>query len=66
MDIVRAFFLQNQDTLFDFQKRVGEASPLPSHPLVARVIWKERFYMKVFGKSESTLQKCDIKSRYTT
>ena len=34
MDTVRAFFLQNQGTFFDFQKRAGEVSP-PSPPSCA-------------------------------
>ena len=29
MDIVRAFFTQNQGSFFDFQTRAEEVSPLP-------------------------------------
>ena len=36
-DTIRAFFLQNQGTFFDFQKRAGEACPLPLSPLVTRL-----------------------------
>ena len=32
MDTIRTFFYQNQGTFFDFQKRAGEASPLPHPP----------------------------------
>ena len=35
MDTIKAFFPQNQGTIFDFQKRAGEASPL--RPLVAHL-----------------------------
>ena len=35
---IRDFFLQNQDTIFDFQKRAGEAFPAPP-PSCAPDIW---------------------------
>ena len=36
MDTIRAFFSQNQGTFYDFKKRAGEASLLPT-PLVAHL-----------------------------
>ena len=43
IDTIRAFFPQNQDTFFDFQKGVGEASPaLPS--LVARLLYRANIF----------------------
>ena len=42
IDTIRAFFCQNQGTLFDFQKRAGEVSPPSCAPALVMPNYTKR------------------------